>query len=301
MPCSNTRPPSFGHAPSGSWPLKSGASSPSPEAWPKSNSRRSSSVRRITAAKGLPMRLRKPVRGPITRLVIELGDFVGRPFAARGDLPEREVALLALELAVVLLHHAAAFRAGRAHRRVDHVGDLAFLMTVTTLRTSSEICSMNSSRVSLPASISLSLCSHSPVSSGEASSTICKHMQREHQRERLRRRDELATVAVDVLLADQPLDGRRAGRRRAQAFGLHRLAQLVVFDQLARAFHRREQRRFRVARRRLGLRRLLARLPAPALSRSARSPPGSAPRRRPRGRRPRASPGFAARVPSVLK
>ena len=30
-----------------------------------------------------------------------------------------------------------------------------------------------SSRVSLPASISLSLCSHSPVSSGEASSTRC--------------------------------------------------------------------------------------------------------------------------------
>src|SRR5436853_458948 len=46
-------------------------------------------------------------------------------------------------------------------------------MTVTTLRTSSEISFMNSSRFNLPASISFSLCSHSPVSSGDASSTMC--------------------------------------------------------------------------------------------------------------------------------
>jgi hypothetical protein len=45
--------------------LKSGAAS-SPEAlpWPKSNSGRNSSFSRSPAAKGLPMRLRKPVSGP---------------------------------------------------------------------------------------------------------------------------------------------------------------------------------------------------------------------------------------------
>ena len=36
-------------------------------------------------------------------------------------------------------------------------------------------------------------------------------------------------------------------------FLAHRLAQFLVLDQFARAFHRAEQRRFREARRRLGL------------------------------------------------
>ncbi len=44
------------------------------------------------------------------------------------------------------------------------------LMIETTLVTSCEMCCMNSSRVNLRSSISFSLCSHSPVSSGEASS-----------------------------------------------------------------------------------------------------------------------------------
>ena len=57
----------------------------------------------------------------------ELRDFIGRPFAARGHLPDREVALLALELAIVLLHHAAAFRAGDRDGRIDDVRDLARL------------------------------------------------------------------------------------------------------------------------------------------------------------------------------
>ena len=83
-----------------------------------------------TAANGLPMRLRKPVSGPITRLVISSSTSSGRPFAARGHLPEREVALLALELAVVFLDHAAAFRARRRARwRRPRRGSSPFLIT----------------------------------------------------------------------------------------------------------------------------------------------------------------------------
>ena len=80
--------------------------------------------------------------------------------------------------------------------------------------------------------------------------------QERHQLERLRAGHQLAAFAVDVLLVDQALDDRGARRRRAEAFFLHRLAQLVVVDQLAGAFHRRQQRRLGVARRRPRLQRL---------------------------------------------
>jgi hypothetical protein len=62
--------------------------------------------------------------------------------------------------------------------------------------------------------------------------------------------------AQHVLLEDQAFDHLRARGRRAQALLGHRLAQLVVVDQLARAFHRAQQRGLVVARRRLGLQRL---------------------------------------------
>ena len=50
--------------------------------------------------------------------------------------------------------------------------------------------------------------------------------------------DERAPVALDVADVDQPLDDRRARRRRADAGVLHRLAQLLVVDELAGGFHR---------------------------------------------------------------
>ena len=64
---------------------------------------------------------------------------------------------------------------------------------------------------------------------------------------------ERAAVALDVADVDQALDDRRARRRRADARLLHRLAQLVVVDELARGLHRAQQRRVGVAPRRLGL------------------------------------------------
>src|SRR3954452_13451683 len=66
-------------------------------------------------------------------------------------------------------------------------------------------------------------------------------------------RDQRAAVALDVADVDEPLDDRRAGRRRPDAGLLHHLAQLVVVDELAGGLHGAQQRRVAVAPRRLGL------------------------------------------------
>ena len=73
-----------------------------------------------------------------------------------------------------------------------------------------------------------------------------------HERERLGRRHQVASVANQIHLGDQSLDDRRARRGRAETAVAHGLAQFVVVHELARAFHRAEQRGFRVARRGLG-------------------------------------------------
>jgi hypothetical protein len=86
-------------------------------------------------------------------------------------------------------------------------------------------------------------------------STDAQAAQQRHQLEGLGGGHQLAAVAQHVLLEDQAFDDRRARGRRAQALLGHRRAQLVVVDQLACAFHRRQQRGFGVARRRLGLQR----------------------------------------------
>ena len=65
--------------------------------------------------------------------------------------------------------------------------------------------------------------------------------------------DQRAAVALDVTDLQQPLDDRRARRRRADPVLLHRLAQLLVVDELAGGLHRRQQRAVVVALRRLGL------------------------------------------------
>ena len=93
--------------------------------------------------------------------------------------------------------------------------------------------------------------------------------QQRHQLEGLGRGHQFAAVAQHVLLGDQAFDDGRTRGRCAQALFLHRLAQLVVLDQLARAFHGAQQRGLGVARRRAGFQslglnlrgqRLLARL-----------------------------------------
>src|SRR5579875_2018410 len=64
--------------------------------------------------------------------------------------------------------------------------------------------------------------------------------------------DQRAPVALDVADLEQPLDDRRAGRRRADPGVLHRLAQLLLLDELAGRLHRGQQPRLGVAARRLG-------------------------------------------------
>ena len=61
---------------------------------------------------------------------------------------------------------------------------------------------------------------------------------------------------MDVFLQDESFDGGGTGGRRTEAACRHGFAQLLLLDQLAGALHRREQRRFGEARRRLGLIRL---------------------------------------------
>ena len=77
-----------------------------------------------------------------------------------------------------------------------------------------------------------------------------------HQLKGLGRGDQLAAFAQQVFLADQPFDDGRARGRRAQALFLHGLAQLVVVDGLARAFHGAQQRGLAVTGGRARLQRL---------------------------------------------
>ena len=115
---------------------------------------------------------------------------------------------------------------------------------------------MKVSRSRRPFSISASWNSQLPVSSGLVRSSTPRPRSSVISWNALAPGTSSRPFAVDVLLVDQAFDDRRARRRRAQALLLHRLAQLVVVDQLARAFHRRQQRRFGVARRRPRLQRL---------------------------------------------
>ncbi len=107
---------------------------------------------------------------------------------------------------------------------------------------------MKAVRSPVPCSMSESFFSQSPVSSGEVilcSSSIvitCRPFgvgwRSLPTRSMYSRR---MSVSIDL----------RARRRRAEAGLLHRLAQLLVVDELAGGLHRREQRRLGVARRRL--------------------------------------------------
>ncbi len=77
--------------------------------------------------------------------------------------------------------------------------------------------------------------------------------QQRHELEGLGRGDDLAAFAQHVLFGQQAFDDGRARGRGAQAFFLHRFAQLVVVHQLARTFHGAQQRGFAVAGGGLGL------------------------------------------------
>ena len=63
------------------------------------------------AANGNPLELRNPCNGPTDPLLMQFLDFGNLQLPAGHDFPQREIAFLALELFVILLDLAAAFRA----------------------------------------------------------------------------------------------------------------------------------------------------------------------------------------------
>ncbi len=297
MPCSKTRAAHFGHGADGLLSAEVGRCLALAGRLPEVELEAQVVGEAHHRAEGLAHAAAKTAERADDTLGDQLGHLLRRPFAARSDLPQREVALLALELAVVLLHHAAALRAGHAYRGVHHVRYLALLDHRNHL--AHELGDLLHELVALQLAGLDQLQLVFPLSGklGRGELDQMQHVQREEQRKGLRRRHQLATVPSDVFLADQAFDDGGARRRRPEPLRLHRGAQLVVLDQLARALHRREQRRFRVARRRLGLVRLLAHLEHRHFLVLARSAADSARLRRRRGRRPQASQDFAERGP----
>jgi hypothetical protein len=68
----------FGQAPRLSWPLKSGVAAASPDCgWPKSNSVRNSSFKRMPGGKRLSHAAPEPRQRPDESLRDEFGDFLG--------------------------------------------------------------------------------------------------------------------------------------------------------------------------------------------------------------------------------
>mmetsp|Transcript_3271 Transcript_3271/g.11449 ORF Transcript_3271/g.11449 Transcript_3271/m.11449 type:complete len:1068 (-) Transcript_3271:367-3570(-) len=183
--------------------------------------------------------------------------------AAAGDLADGKttgvVATATLaragEAAVVLLHHTTALRARRLQRRVVARDGVAVVALGLGDHLLGHGCDLGHELLALQLALlhrgELGLPVAGQLGLGQV--LDLQAAQQRHQLEGLGGRDQLAALAQHVLFADQAFDGGRARGWRAQALLGHGLAQLVVIDQLAGAFHRGEQRRFGVARRRLGL------------------------------------------------
>ncbi len=185
-----------------------------------------------------------------------LGDLEGAPGRGLGDAEAAAFAAVgragAGVAAVVLADHAAAVRARRGQRRVvarDGVAVVLLGLPDDALGHLRDLGHEGLARQ--PAMLHL----REPVfpvagQLGLGQVLDAQAAQQGHQLEGLGRRHQFAALAQQVLLGEQALDDRRARGRRAQALLGHRLAQLVVVDQLARALHRAEQRGLGIARRR---------------------------------------------------
>ena len=236
-------------------PEKSGASPSSlSSGLPKSNTTSLASLSLSLAENGRPILLRKPSSGPTSRCSISVSASCGsiwRPpmifqnakshdgfmhwnflyfsctspphfghgLRERGEIAGDRVALVVLGLADDVLGHL--------HDLVHEDG-------------TRELAVLHLRELELPLGGEL----------GREELRDAEPVQQRHQRERLRGGRELLALAMDVALADEAFDDRRARGRRAEALLAHRLAKLVVLDGLARAFHRRQQRALVVARRR---------------------------------------------------
>ena len=175
--------------------------------------------------------------------------------AATRDLGDGEVALAAGKALVVLLDDTTAGRAGglqhgivAGHRVGLEVAGLLHDVAGHGGNVRHEDLAVHAALLELAELVF-------PVA-GEFRHAERSHAQAAQQREQLEGLgggDELAPFAQQVAFGDQPLDDGGAGGWRAQALAGHGLTQLVVVDQLAGAFHGREQRGLGVAGRRPGL------------------------------------------------
>ena len=194
------------------------------------------------ARNDLPERPLKPVTGRAVRPVaISSLATAMRQRLARLALPDHEAAARVLarparEALAVLDDVLPADRArAEVGPRDADVLELGVELGAPSRRRTRRCRAMKRSRVSSPCSIRPSRCSQSPVSPGDVSA--CPSSRRMTFRP-FSVADERAAVALDVADVDQPLDDRRARGRRADARVLHRLAQLVVVDELAGRLHR---------------------------------------------------------------
>ena len=185
----------------------------------------------------------------------EFLDFGNLKLPARHDLPERKIAFLALKLFVVLVNLAAAFRTrhiefaiiarngvavvslGFGHNFSRRVGN--FLHEVFAL----QFTARHEAQLEFPV----------PCQFRRDKLRDIEPAQQRDERKRFGRWLQLAPISMHIFFPDQTLDDLRAGRRRTEPLLDHRLAQFLVLNQFARAFHCAEQRRFRVARWRLRL------------------------------------------------
>ena len=159
------------------------------------------------------------------------------------------------EAAVVFLDHTAAVRAGRAQGRVVARNGVAVVFLGLLHHALRHGSDLGHEGLAAQATLFHLRQLEFPVA-GQLGLGQVFHpqaAQQRHQLEGLGRGDHLAPLTVEVLLGDQAFDDGRAGGRCAQPLLGHRRLQLLVVDQLACAFHGTQQRRFRVAGRRLGL------------------------------------------------
>ena len=185
--------------------------------------------------------------GAVLQQLFHFGDF---ELARTRRLAHREFALGAGETTVVFLHHAAAIRAGRFQGGVVagngvvvvFLGalddDLRHLRDFTHEFFTRNLAFFHLRQLVFPLARQLR----------RRQFVHAQAFEQGHQLRGLGGRDQFAAFADQVAFRQQALDGGRARRWRAESLAGHRIAQLVVVDQLAGAFHGRQQGRLREAR-----------------------------------------------------
>src|SRR5262245_60074178 len=153
--------------------------------------------------------------------------------AASDDLPDREVALRALELLVVLVHRAAALRALDRERRDRVVGERAALDPLHEIpgRLDDVLHELFAPQLPMLHLLELELPGAGEL--GRAQLVDAELAERIEEVECLRGRMQLAAHAMQVVLEDEAFDDRCPRSRRAEPLLAHRLEELLVVNMIA--------------------------------------------------------------------